>query len=347
MVALEKARVESERSLLKKDPPSKLPTTRDKSETRPDVLNVLIASPGDVTRKRQIVTDAIQTWNASHAHPDTLNILLNPIRWETHSYPESGNNPETLLNSQIVKRGDFLIGIFGVRIGTPTAEAESGTIEEIEIFRKANKFVSLYFSDAPVPRSIDRKQLDALADYRQERQKDTLYAVFKTDDELRDQVLQHLTMIVPRVAKPLRLGMWRDDFSASANHSNAQANPSVNGWKPDARIEITADNTSNELILSSHLPFTLLEANVQTKEGARLASLPIDKGQTSTGFRVKVTHDSLLKVKQMNGLGALENDAQGRVSYKVEHGGQIIEGFLPFVTEDKSVNNAIYIHALG
>lgn len=62
-----------------------------------------------------------------------------------HSYPESGDRPQALLNRQIVAREDFLIGIFGTRLGTPTGVAESGTIEEIKEFRKAVKYVALYF----------------------------------------------------------------------------------------------------------------------------------------------------------------------------------------------------------
>lgn len=52
-------------------------------------------------------------------------------------------------------QGDFLIGIFGNRLGTPTGAAQSGTIEEIEQFRKAGKHVALYFSTADVPRNAD------------------------------------------------------------------------------------------------------------------------------------------------------------------------------------------------
>jgi hypothetical protein len=157
MIALERARVESEKAAAQKaaSPESNgstVTTTKAQREgNRPDVLNVLIASPSDVNDERDAVTTAIHDWNAVNAHPDTINILLYPIRWEAHSYPESGDRPQALLNRQIVARGDFLIGIFGARLGTPTGVAESGTIEEIEQFRKAGKYVALYFSNALHP----------------------------------------------------------------------------------------------------------------------------------------------------------------------------------------------------
>jgi hypothetical protein len=89
--------------------------------------------------------------------------------------------------------------------------ADSGTIEEIEEFRKAGKYVALYFSNAPVPRDVDREQLEALELYTKARQMDTKYELFSDPDDLRRQVLQHLTGIVMSVAKPLQLGMWRNE----------------------------------------------------------------------------------------------------------------------------------------
>ena len=78
--------------------------------------------------------------------------MLHAVRWETHSYPATGERPQGIINRQIVDSGHLLIGIFGNRVGTPTGEAQSGTIEEIEEFRKTGRYVALYFSNAPIPR---------------------------------------------------------------------------------------------------------------------------------------------------------------------------------------------------
>jgi len=59
------------------------------------------------------------------------------------------DRPQAILNRQIVDSGHLLIGIFGNRLGTPTGKAQSGTIEEIEEFRKTGRYVALYFSSAP------------------------------------------------------------------------------------------------------------------------------------------------------------------------------------------------------
>src|SRR5947209_17298538 len=93
------------------------------------VFRVLIASPSDVTDERDIAVKTIQEWNDLHS-PGRQVVLL-PLRWETHSAPEYGRRPQEVINRQIVDHSDLLIGIFWTRIGSPTGEADSGTLEEI------------------------------------------------------------------------------------------------------------------------------------------------------------------------------------------------------------------------
>jgi hypothetical protein len=191
------------------------------------VLNFLIASPSDVGLERNVVTDVIHAWNA--AHYQTTGVMLHAVRWETHSYPASGDRAQAILNKQIVESGDILIGIFGYKLGTPTGAAQSGTIEEIEEFRKAGKYVALYFSKADVPRNADRDQLKALEDYQRERQKDTLYGTFGTAEELRLLVTQHLPKIVAEVSAGLEgpaspTGSTQTHSGTSARVAFAQGN---------------------------------------------------------------------------------------------------------------------------
>src|SRR5580698_2279402 len=206
-----------------------------------------------------------------------MGILLHPIRWESHAYPASGDRPQAIINKQIVESGDILVGIFGYKLGTPTGVAQSGTIEEIEEFRKAGKYVALYFSNAPIPRDTDRDQLDALDQYKESRKKDTKYEVFSSSDDLQHQVYQHLTGIVKSVAKPLQLGMWRNDSSAAAvataqktletivkdelkqaetdRRQADEEKAEAARWKPSASIvsAVEGQEQVNKLVLKSHL----------------------------------------------------------------------------------------------
>ncbi len=166
------------------------------------VLSVLIASPSDVGKERDVVAQVIHEWNAVHSR--RMGISLEPIRWETHTFPASGARPQEIIDTQIVDDCDFVIGIFGARLGTPTGEAQSGTIEEIERLRKQGKHVSLYFSNAPVPRDTDQQQLQALQVYQEARSKDTLYGTFASVEDLNRQFSRHLPQLVSSVHERLR-----------------------------------------------------------------------------------------------------------------------------------------------
>ncbi len=195
-------------------------TTRHTAE----LLNILIASPSDVAEERDVVEKVILDWNASHLA--SMGVMLHAIRWESHAYPASGDRPQAIIDKQIVESGDILIGIFGYKLGTPTGTAQSGTIEEIEEFRKVGKYVALYFSTADVPRSADRNQLEALEAYKKERQKDTLYFEFEDASGLRAHLTRHLPKIVDEVRRKLNLSSLsaklHPEPSPAVNNANSQ-----------------------------------------------------------------------------------------------------------------------------
>jgi hypothetical protein len=379
LIELEKARIQNDRNFAEKSvaaSPSANAMTKEqyRESNRPDVLNVLIASPGDVNSERDAVTDAIHEWNAVNAHPDTLNILLHPIRWETHSFPESGDRAQALINRQIVGRGDILIGLFGARIGTPTGIAASGTIEEIEEFRQADKYVALYFSDAPVPRNVDRSQLDALEAYKSARQKDTKHEVFSSVDDLRQQISKHLTGIVRSVAKPLQLGMWRSGTNSAEpievqksveaivkeqmEHAQAERRKledekaDAARWKPTAHIvsNVEGQEQVNKLRLESSQPFALVDVALISPDGVKLESYPVNGGRVfSTGTTPIITHSSLLKIANNSQSYFQFSSFQGSIRYTVvrEKDGVEYTGTLPFHAEMQMVNNTLWFKLTG
>jgi hypothetical protein len=378
LIGLERARVQSERSFQSKTANQTMnayPVAAKKVRegTRPDVLNVLIASPSDVSEEREAVVEAIHDWNAPHARPDTLNILLNPIRWETHSYPESGDRPQALLNRQIVELGDILIGIFGARIGTPTGAADSGSIEEIEQFRKAGKYVALYFSNAPVPRDADRQQLDALESYREARMRDTKYEMYSNAADLRRQVTQHLTGIATSVAKPLQIGMWRSSAptmtvtteqksvaevirdemkQAEAARLQAQVDrDEAARWTPVAAIESRVEGPEqvNNLILKSPMDFALSQVSLVSPSGAKVHDYDVHGEVFSKGFSVPITHASLTKIANNSPNYFNFSTFEGSIRYSVVRQKDAVQfsGELKFHAEMVIVNSTVWFRLSG
>jgi hypothetical protein len=75
------------------------------------VFRVFIASPSDVSEEREIVVRAIQQWNNLNAAE--RQVVLLPLRWETHSAPEYGRRPQEIVNRQVVDNCDVLVGSSG------------------------------------------------------------------------------------------------------------------------------------------------------------------------------------------------------------------------------------------
>jgi hypothetical protein len=130
-------------------------------------FRILIASPGDVEEEREIAVKVIQEWNDLNSY--SRNVVLLPLRWETHTAPDYGIRPQEVINRAIVDECDLLVGIFWTRIGTPTGLADSGTLEEISRVAKLGKPIMLYFSKVGAdPDRIDLSQLTRLKAFKEE-----------------------------------------------------------------------------------------------------------------------------------------------------------------------------------
>ena len=130
------------------------------------ILRILIASPGDVGEERNVIPEIINEWNAINSV--ISKVVLMPIKWETHSAPLMGDRPQAIINKQLVKDCDVLVGVFWTRVGTNTGVAVSGTAEEIEQFVEMKKPVMLYFSQSPIePDKIDVTQFTTLKTFKE------------------------------------------------------------------------------------------------------------------------------------------------------------------------------------
>ena len=155
------------------------------------VFNVMIASPGDVASERTIIRDVIYEWNAVHS--ESRSIVLLPVGWETHSSPEMGGTAQEIINNQVLDRCDLLVGVFWTRIGTPTTEYASGTVEEIEEHIKSDKPAMLYFSSQPVALdTVDQEQYSQLRKFKESCQSRSLYESYDSRSIFKDKFYRQL-----------------------------------------------------------------------------------------------------------------------------------------------------------
>jgi hypothetical protein len=163
--------------------------------SKAEVYRVLIASPSDLPEEREVVARAVHEWNDQHAAAE--NVVLLPVKWETHAVPESGVRPQAAINRQLVTGSDILLGMFWTKIGTSTGVAESGTVEEIDQFVSDGKPALLYFSGRPIdPNRIDLKQHRKLRVFKEATYKKALVGAFASTEELRQTVQRDLLRLI-------------------------------------------------------------------------------------------------------------------------------------------------------
>ena len=160
-----------------------------------NVYRVMIASPGDVQEERKHVREVISEWNSTYSV--SRSITLQPVAWDTDTYPEMGEHPQAIINRQVLNDSDILVGIFCSRLGTPTPNAESGTIEEIERHIATGKDTLLYFSTAPIPR--DQKSRDECArveQFKSRMEGRGLYREYSDAPNFKDQFRRDLSKLM-------------------------------------------------------------------------------------------------------------------------------------------------------
>jgi hypothetical protein len=161
------------------------------------VVKVMIASPGDVARERQLVRDVIYEWN--NVHSEDKDLVLLPVGWESHASPEMGDRPQAIINKQVLADSDLLIAVFWTRLGSPTGKSSSGTVEEIEEHLKAGKPAMIYFSSAPVLlESVDEGQYRALRKFKDECREKGLYAEYDSPPDFKEKLARQLAQTVIR-----------------------------------------------------------------------------------------------------------------------------------------------------
>jgi hypothetical protein len=164
-----------------------------------EVRRILIASPGDVAEERRALPQAIHDWNGLNAH--ALGVVLLPVLWESGTIPEMGDRPQAIVNRQLVDDADILVATFWTRLGSPTGEDASGTVEEIRRFREAEKPILIYFSSAPVViDSVDLGQYERLRTFRDQCRTEGLVAEYESVEQLRRRVGDDLTRLIRSTA---------------------------------------------------------------------------------------------------------------------------------------------------
>jgi len=102
--------------------------------------------------------------------------------------PLLGGHPQEIINAQGVDGADIVVALFGSRLGSPTPDAVSGTVEEIERAVNSGKPVHLYFSKSSLPHDVDTAQLEGLRNFKNEIRERGLLGEFDDIRQLENQI---------------------------------------------------------------------------------------------------------------------------------------------------------------
>lgn len=151
-------------------------------------FRLLISAPSDVrTDDIAAVVGTVGRWNAIYGQQ--FGAVVVPTNWKQHSTASFGVRPQEALNEQLVDEADVVIALFWHRLGSPTGEAESGTVEEIEKAHESGAYVGVLRCRRDIPQEdLDTEQMENLKRFYDRIQDHALIGDYANESALREHV---------------------------------------------------------------------------------------------------------------------------------------------------------------
>lgn len=92
-------------------------------------FRVVVASPSDVFEARKAVFEVVDELNRAF---EAQRVAVRGLGWEEYVTPGVGAEAQEVINEQLLGEYDILVALFGFKLGTPTRNALSGTVAEVE-----------------------------------------------------------------------------------------------------------------------------------------------------------------------------------------------------------------------
>jgi len=162
------------------------------------ILQVFLASPSELKDERIALESVVKELNQTLS--ESTGAYLELVKWETHTVPGFGSDPQAVINKQIGDKYDIFIGMLSTKFGSPTPRAGSGTEEEFE--RAYDRFtknpnelrIMFYFKDPELRASeIDLDEYKRVKDFQKKIGEKGLYATFTTTEDFISMVRLHLS----------------------------------------------------------------------------------------------------------------------------------------------------------
>ena len=180
-----------------------------KAEHIPDIdkktlkeIKVLIASPGDVIRERELLLDNLETKFRREHYEERCGARIIVDGWEIMA--SQTGYPQDIIKSDLVSKANIILAVFRHKLGSSTIDiktgkdrSQSGTAEELLYAIRNNLLkkplgMAYFYANAPVF-SLDSVGFDEvktnwerLEKFRDEIKNEILYKSYKYEEEILD-----------------------------------------------------------------------------------------------------------------------------------------------------------------
>ena len=174
-------------------------------------LLIFLASAGDVPYERRAVQKVVDELNRTIS--SQKNILLQVVSWENDVFPGYGMDAQALINAQKAEMSQYslFVGIMWNRLGTPTPQAVSGTVEEFERAVTAYEQygqpdIWFYFREAPAKLDTydQLEQRKKVLEFKKQVAANGLPSTYKSPSDFQNKFRMQMTQWVNGF-KPLKL----------------------------------------------------------------------------------------------------------------------------------------------
>lgn len=182
-------------------------------------IKLLLSCPGDVQEELTIFENCIKDFNSLIG--DLLQISIVSKHWKTDTHPDSGGEPQSKINEQLIDECFGAVAVFKDRFGTPTENYQSGTEEEIELMIEQDKTVMMYFSNYHED-DADGSQLKLIEEYKEKNKHRLYYFTYNNTEDFRYLLFKNLIQWLKNVYKNELLA--NDLHILSLNNKNKVVN---------------------------------------------------------------------------------------------------------------------------
>ncbi len=275
------------------------------------IYRILIGGPNDALEERNAAVQAVMDWNDHHAVAQR--IVLLPATWEVHTRPEYGSSPQEIINRQLVDKCDAMIAIFKSRLGTPTEEHLSGTVEEIERVHSGGKDVMVYLYDGPISQqTAGLESFFAYTKFKASLRDKGLYAGYDNTDHFKNKVRSHIAKLASSIEVPIASSPEHLQSSAMAD---APASPAPDTQTVEGSAErrwwmilLAEDHPSPDLLEQARMDF---EAEQEASNDER-----VRVGEQATYYHLLAIKGDPAALEKLEGMAG-ESESLGEYQSRI------------------------------